>query len=476
MKRIIYCLIACLFCVMACHKVNDEPIAQEIHKCTLNLELSVDTYDLNTRSSGDNLVWKNGTKLFLNFSNSGNPIIGVAEYDATDDSWALSYTGDLNLADKEQVSVYFFTAYNANESQDVIALTPESAIYSDTDGTYSFLDDGELRVMAHLTPAVGRIRFKGEVGSDFSVQGVSTISTINLITQKNVDNNDELLNLSVGNDGYTSYVYGKLNKADRKIVLYHDYCRYEKLCQSNVLGIGKSGVMDVPNQTAHSGWELIPLPPTVETLQPADVYDMANLNGRLLSNGGNEIVEYGFLYGTSESHLRKYKIEDGPTDEFSYTILVTGDSTYYYQAYAINSIGEGIGELISFTPPSDVPTVITTEVSKIYHITGSRYRCNFYGKITSLNNSSLLDYGFEIDREVGWYSQITYIPLTENTEYHGFYGNTNTNKIDVDVPLEFAYTLYFESSTDYPVLRIRAYARNRVGISFGEEIEQDTVW
>ena len=249
-----------------------------------------------------------------------------------------------------------------------------------------------------------------------------------------------------------------------------------KLCQSNVLDIGKSGVMDVPSQTTHSGWKLIPLPPTVETLQPADVYDIANLNGRLLSNGGNEIVEYGFLYGTSESHLRKYKIEDGTTDEFSYTIPVTGDSTYYYQAYAINSLGKGIGKLISFTPPSDVPTVITTEVSKIYHITGSRYRCNFYGKITNLNNSSLLDYGFEIDREVGWYSQITYIPLTENTEYHGFYGNTNTNKIDVDMPLEFAYTLYFESSTDYPVLRIRAYARNKVGISFGEEIEQDTVW
>ena len=227
MKRIIYSLLVCLLGFIACNKVNDEPIVQERHKCKLNLELFVDTYDLNTKSSGDNLVWENGTKLFLNFSNSGNPIIGVAEYDASDDSWALSYTGDLNLADKEQVSVYFFTTYDAGESLEEITLTPESAIYSDTDGSYSFLDDGELRVMAHLTPAVGRIRFKGAVGSDISIQGISSISKINLITQKNVDNDDELLNLSIGKDGHTPYVYGKLNQSDRKIVLYHDYCRYE---------------------------------------------------------------------------------------------------------------------------------------------------------------------------------------------------------------------------------------------------------
>ena len=119
---------------------------------------------------------------------------------------------------------------------------------------------------------------------------------------------------------------------------------------------------------------------------------------------------------------------------------------------------------------------MSSSVSRIYHISGSRYRCNFYGKITNLNNSSLLDYGFEVDREVGWYSQVAYISLASNSEYHGFYGNTNTDKIEVDIPFEFAYTLYFESNTDYPVLRVRAYARNKVGGSLGEQIEQDVVW
>ena len=475
MKRKLYTFLVCLFAAIACHKVEDTAVTNEKHVCRLNLELSVETYELSTKGSGENLVWENGTKLFLNFSNNEDPITGVAEYNAVDDSWALSYTGNLNLAEKQLVSVYYFTDYEYYESIGEITLGPTSAIYSDTDGTYSFLDDGELRVLAHLTPAVGRIRFKGDVGANISIQGISTSSKFITITQ-NVVNGNEELKLCVGNDGYTPYVYGTLNQSDKKLILYHEYCRYEKLCSSNVLNIGKSGVMDIPNQDVYSGWELIPLPPTIETLQPSNVYDKATLNGRLLSNGGDRIVEYGFFYGTSEDGLSKYRIEGDLTNEFSYTIPVTGDSTYYYQAYAVNSFGNSLGEIISFTPPSDVPTVITTEVSRIYHISGSRYRCNFYGKITNLNNSSLLDYGFEVDREVGWYSQVAYISLASNSEYHGFYGNTNTDKIEVDIPFEFAYTLYFESNTDYPVLRVRAYARNKVGGSLGEQIEQDVVW
>ena len=111
MKRKLYTFLVCLFAAIACHKVEDTAVTKEKHVCRLNLELSVETYELSTKGSGENLVWENGTKLFLNFSNNEDPITGVAEYNAVDDSWALSYTGNLNLAEKKLVSVYYFTDY-----------------------------------------------------------------------------------------------------------------------------------------------------------------------------------------------------------------------------------------------------------------------------------------------------------------------------------------------------------------------------
>ena len=134
------------------------------HKRTIRMETTIDMYDQTTRSSGNTIKWENGTKLFLNFSNNGTPITGVAEYDANEDIWILTYSGNLDLANKVEVAVYYFTEYEIDPSGKNVLLSHKSAIYSDTDGVYSFLSDGELRIVAHLTPAIGRVRFKGNVG------------------------------------------------------------------------------------------------------------------------------------------------------------------------------------------------------------------------------------------------------------------------------------------------------------------------
>lgn len=445
------------------------------NKCAVCMEATIDMYDQTTRSSSNTIKWENGTKLFLNFSNDGAPITGVAEYDAEEDIWMLSYTGNLSLANKVEVSVYYFTEYEIDSSGKNVLLSHKSAIYSDTNGVYSFLSDGELRIAAHLTPAIGRIRFKGNPGDELTINGISTNYKCDISTNE-VKHNDCELNLFVEEDGYTPYVYGIICDIDNALVLYHKYCRYEKLCDTNVLKRGNSGFMNIPTQENHIGWELIPLSPTIETISPTNVYDEATLNGRILSNGGNEIIEYGFLYGTDLSELQEYKSTGSNMADFSYTIPVSGDSTYYYQAYAVNSIGKSFGEVIDFTPPSNIPTITTVKVSNISHITGAKYKCTFYGKISDLNNSSLLDYGFIIDREVGWYSQTQFYSIPSKCTYGGFYGNTNTEAIEVQTPYEFSYTLTFESDTDYPVLMIRAYARNGKGMAIGDMIVEDDIW
>ena len=88
----------------------------------------------------------------------------------------------------------------------------------------------------------------------------------------------------------------------------------------------------------------------------------------------------------------------------------------------------------------------------------------------------MLDYGFIIDREVGWYSQTQFYSIPFNCTYGGFYGNTNAETIEVQTPYEFSYRLTFESNTEYPVIMIRAYARNGKGIAIGDMIVQDCVW
>ena len=473
MKNVLSILYAIvILCFVGCQQ-NDIPLGAPIttHKCVVRMETTIETYDLTTRSSENTFEWENAAKLFLNFSNDGTAVTGVAEYNADEDSWVLTYTGNLNLADKAQVAVYYFTEYETNSSNIEITLTPMSAIYSDIEGSYSFLSDGELRVVAHLSPEIGRIRFKGDDGDELTINGISTNSQYNIVT-KEVKCNEDEIKLHVGGNGYTPYVYGRIRYIDNELVLFHKYCRYERLCEDNVLKTGKSGVMNIPTQENHEGWELIPLPPTLETIEPTEIYDKATLNGRILSNGGDDIVEYGFLYGTDVSQLQEYKILDNSIADFSYTIPVSGDSTYYYQAYAVNSIGKSVGELVCFTPPSNIPTIETVDASTISHISGSKYRCTLYGKISNLNNSSLLDYGFIIGGTAAGNYSVLYYSIPSKVSYFGYYMNTNTEIIEVNTPYEFSYVLTFDSNTDYPDLTIEAYARNGRGMAIGEMIEE----
>ena len=79
----------------------------------------------------------------------------------------------------------------------------------------------------------------------------------------------------------------------------------------------------------------------------------ATLSGSIIDNGGVEITEQGFVYGTSDENLNMRVQSSNETDEFSAEItgLVAGN-TYYYKAYAVNNEGTGYGNVNSFIVPS----------------------------------------------------------------------------------------------------------------------------
>jgi C1A family cysteine protease len=108
--------------------------------------------------------------------------------------------------------------------------------------------------------------------------------------------------------------------------------------------------------------------PTVNSLSAEIVDSDVTLNGFILDENGKPVTEKGFEYGPNDN-------PDTWTDsitgegEFSFDALLSDleDGTYYYRAYAVNEIGTGYGEVISFTIESSIIGYIgTTPLVKIY--------------------------------------------------------------------------------------------------------------
>lgn len=95
------------------------------------------------------------------------------------------------------------------------------------------------------------------------------------------------------------------------------------------------------------------------------ILDEANLllKGMITDNGGKEIREYGFNWGTSPYLNNKNAVgaemEENVTYNFRIDDVEPG-KTYYYQAYAVNDKGTGYGEIKEITipvPPNEPPDI-----------------------------------------------------------------------------------------------------------------------
>ena len=166
--------------------------------------------------------------------------------------------------------------------------------------------------------------------------------------------------------------------------------------------------------------------PVVNTVTADDIqYTQATIHGMIAQKGESTLKECGFYYGTSASMDRKY-ICRGTDTEFSATLQDLFDGTlYYYQAYAVNTIGEGKGEIKTFETialiPAQVQTMNATE------ITTSQATLNGY--ITSKGNSDITKCGFyfgttenpeqkyEVEYESDNFS-ITVTDLTDGATYY----------------------------------------------------------
>ncbi|MBR6068799.1 MAG: hypothetical protein IKP45_13495 [Bacteroidales bacterium] len=101
--------------------------------------------------------------------------------------------------------------------------------------------------------------------------------------------------------------------------------------------------------------------PTVQTNAASGITtNSATLNGNVTSDGGTTVTSRGFVYGTSPSNLSL--IVQSGSGTGSYNKSVTGlaaGTTYYFKAYATNSVGTAYGEVKQFTTENSGATTGT---------------------------------------------------------------------------------------------------------------------
>ena len=97
----------------------------------------------------------------------------------------------------------------------------------------------------------------------------------------------------------------------------------------------------------------------VETTGYSQVsYTSAQVTGNVSSSGASNVTSRGFKYSNSSSMNNSTSVNTGSgTGNFSYNLTnLTPGTSYYFQAFATNSIGTSFGEILTFQTES-VPVI-----------------------------------------------------------------------------------------------------------------------
>ncbi len=298
--------------IMGCGSDVDYDEFQEItqpdtgrvwQQCRLELDLEVEPFDgRSTRSAG----WQDADEVYLVFSGTEESVEGKAVYDATEGTWTLHYYGTLSNTTSSSCKAYYFDgAYTLNSAETAVTLTPNVAVYADASATYT-KSGRDIKVKATLKPQTGRIRFKGAAGTQFTVSGISAYASYTLAGGAFTNNRTDI-SLTVGQDGYTPYVYGIMPETDRNMEVSYDENKiFRSYCEDYVLEVGKSGYMELPTDEKHNGWKTLL---SKETFTVNGVsFTMVYVGGGTFSMGATS--EQGSDYDSDERPIHSVTLSD----------------------------------------------------------------------------------------------------------------------------------------------------------------------
>jgi uncharacterized protein (TIGR02145 family) len=195
-------------------------------------------------------------------------------------------------------------------------------------------------------------------------------------------------------------------------------------------------------------------PPSVKTLDVTEItFTTATSGGHVISDGGDSVIIRGICWSTTASPTveNSKTTESGSLGAFVSTLSgLEPDTRYFVRAYATNSTGTGYGNQVAFsTSLASLPELTTSKVISIAQksaISG--------GLITSENGSSV------VLRGICW--SLSPNPTVSDSK------STSGNGLGA-----FSRTITgLEVNTTYYV---RAFATNRIGTSYGNELVFSTV-
>ena len=233
---------------------NEETQNVGLQTCTMNFKASLTEYEQSTRSSGQEVVWADSSRVYLQFLNGKERIAGEALYSAEQDSWSVSYYGSLPESASLTCEAIYFENIDSVTTAGLVVTNELTAIYEDLKGTY-FYEDEELTVVANLTPKTGRIRFTGDAKTKMKLTGITSYSSYEPRSNHYMTTN-KLIEVATDANETTPYIYGYYTNDTTKYisVMANDYA-FTKACKASVLERGKSGYMSIPTLGNCNGWE-----------------------------------------------------------------------------------------------------------------------------------------------------------------------------------------------------------------------------
>lgn len=141
------------------------------------------------------------------------------------------------------------------------------------------------------------------------------------------------------------------------------------------------------------------------------------LSMSVIRNGGNAITECGFYLGSSANALtQKYRI-DGTIEKGEYSLTIDDleeGTIYYYQAYAVNEVGEERGTVYAFsTSSASMPLVVSPTVLTFAGNAGNdKVSVNSDGEweVTILDGEDWI----LVNRQYGYANKTITISVTQN--------------------------------------------------------------
>jgi len=195
----------------------------------------------------------------------------------------------------------------------------------------------------------------------------------------------------------------------------------------------------------------ISTPATLATLSTTSISSVTSTSvitgGYISSDGGASVSARGVCWSTSQNPTIADSRTSNGTGMGSFTSSITGlvpVTTYYFRAYATNSVGTVYGTQISITTPANLATLSTSSVSSITSVSAI---CG--GNITSDGGASVAARG------ICW----------GNTQNPTIADSRTTNGTGTG-----SFTSLLTGLVTKKTYYVRAYATNSAGTSYGNNV------